>query len=185
MAREQEQGPDVFSEESEHEEESVSKSGSESQKGKKGAVSIPKLRKREMSKLKYYFGVVTSDSLATSRALYEALDGMEIEGSSQAMDLRYIPEDQSFDDRTPTSSATPSDVPADYKPPSFGAGPVGHTKVDLTWDRTDPHRQRVMNEVWRVARDRNEKGYGVKESDFSAYLASSESSEEELSDEER
>ncbi len=52
MAREQEQGPDVFSEESEHEEESVSKSGSESKKGKK-AVSIPKLRKRELSKLKY------------------------------------------------------------------------------------------------------------------------------------
>lgn len=129
--------------------------------------------------------MVICDSLATSRALYEALDGMEIEGSSQAMDLRYIPDDQSFEDRTPTSSATPSDVPADYKPPTFGAGPVGHTKIDLTWDRTDPHRQRVMNEVWRVARDRNEKGYGVKESDFSAYLASSESSEEELSDEER
>jgi hypothetical protein len=183
MAREQERGPDVFSEESDHEEQSISQSGSESAKKGK-AVSVPKLRKREMSKLKYYFGVITCDSLATSRALYEALDGMEVEGSSQAMDLRYIPNEQNFEDRTATSTATPSDVPADYKPPTFGAGPVGHTKVDLTWDRTDPHRQRVMNEVWRVARDRNEKGYGVKESDFSAYLASSESSEEELSDEE-
>ena len=54
------------------------------------------LRRYELDRLKYYFGVVTCDSVATADALYAECDGAEFEASSLPLDLRFIPEDMAF-----------------------------------------------------------------------------------------
>ena len=51
---------------------------------------------------------------------------MEYEASSNVMDLRYVPEGETFEDQ-PHSVAR--DVPPDYTSPFFTNNALGHTKV--------------------------------------------------------
>ena len=51
------------------------------------------LRAYELSRLRYYFAVADCDTVETADALYSALDGVELEHSSMAFDLRFIPDD--------------------------------------------------------------------------------------------
>jgi hypothetical protein len=57
------------------------------------------LRKYELSKLRYYFAIAECSSVAVAEALYEQLDGVEMEASSMVFDLRFVPEDIDFQGR--------------------------------------------------------------------------------------
>ena len=52
-----------------------------------------RLRRYELDRLRYYFGVVVCDSTETAEHLYNECDGAEFEASSLPLDLRFIPED--------------------------------------------------------------------------------------------
>lgn len=64
-----------------------------------------------MSKLTV-FGITF---LETAEKIYEECDGMEYEASSAHLDLRFIPEDMTFD-REPNSQATELPSVESYKP---------------------------------------------------------------------
>ncbi len=51
------------------------------------------LRAYELSKLRYYFAIATCDSNKTAEVLYKELDGLELEHSSMALDIRIVPND--------------------------------------------------------------------------------------------
>lgn len=73
------------------------------------------------------------------------------------MDLRFVPEEQSFEGRCARDSA--ADAPADYQPPPFFAtAALQHTNVKLTWDNDDEHRKRALSK--RVTADQ------LREDDF-------------------
>jgi hypothetical protein len=51
------------------------------------------LRAYELSKLRYYFAIAELSDTQVANHLYQQLDGMELEHSSMAMDLRFVPSD--------------------------------------------------------------------------------------------
>jgi len=126
--------------------------------------SMEKLRQYQLNRLKYYYAVMECNSAATAEVLYEECDGTEFELSGNVLDLRYIPDDMEFD-QEPHSVATELPASGLYKAPEFSTTALHQTNVKLTWDETDPGRQRTTM--------RKFKKEDLLEMDFKAYLASS------------
>lgn len=132
---------------------------------------VEKLRKYELQKLKYYYAVVTCDSVKTAAAIYENCDQLEYETSSNLLDLRFIPDEMAFAN-APKESC--QGVPETYKPAIFATMALQNTDVKLTWEEDDDHRMELLTRQsdWKNAQD----------DDFAAYLASENSSSEEEDD---
>ncbi|XP_008171834.2 ESF1 homolog [Chrysemys picta bellii] len=128
-----------------------------------------KLRDYQFKRLKYFYAVVECDSPETANKIYEECDGLEFESSCSFVDLRFIPDDVTFDDE-PKDIASEVDGAA-YKPKYFTSAAMGTSKVDITWEETDHERITSLN--------RNFKKDELLDMDFQAYLASSSEEEEE------
>lgn len=74
------------------------------------------LREYELSKLRYYFAIAELDNVSVAEKLYSELDGIEFEHSSVALDLRFVPNDVSFDGRK-VRDRYEGTVSAGYTPP--------------------------------------------------------------------
>ncbi|KAL7557360.1 hypothetical protein ACA910_020228 [Epithemia clementina (nom. ined.)] len=135
-----------------------------------------KLRAFEASRLKYYFAVVCFNSEAHADVAYREVDGMELEHSSAAMDVRAIPpmELSSVVQSRPLRDEA-SEIPSNYVPPDFVVQALQQTKVKCTWEAGDVDRDRVLTKYTSSGRDWK----ALSESDdLKAYLASDVSSDE-------
>ncbi|XP_051982174.1 ESF1 homolog [Xyrauchen texanus] len=128
-----------------------------------------KVRDYQFKRLRYYYAVVECDSAETAAKIYEECDGFEYESSSSTIDLRFIPNYVTFDDK-PKDRATDVDY-ATYKPKLFTSTATNTAKVELTWDETDHDRVTALSR--KFSKDE------LLDMDFKAYLASSSSEEEE------
>uniref|UniRef100_A0A8D2NNK8 ESF1 nucleolar pre-rRNA processing protein homolog n=1 Tax=Zosterops lateralis melanops TaxID=1220523 RepID=A0A8D2NNK8_ZOSLA len=128
-----------------------------------------KLREYQFKRLKYFYAVVECDSPETANKIYEECDGLEFESSCSFIDLRFIPDNVTFDDK-PKDVASEVNIAA-YKPKYFTSAAMGTSKVDITWDETDHER------VTSLSRTFNKEE--LLDMDFQAYLASSSEDEEE------
>ncbi|XP_004686998.1 PREDICTED: ESF1 homolog [Condylura cristata] len=132
--------------------------------------SREKLRDYQFKRLKYYYAVVECDSPDTASKIYEDCDGLEFESSCSFIDLRFIPDDITFDDE-PKDIASEVDLTA-YKPKYFTSAAMGTSTVEITWDETDHERITTLNRKFKKEE--------LLDMDFQAYLASSSEDEEEL-----
>jgi hypothetical protein len=123
------------------------------------------LRNYELSKLRYYFAIATCDSVETASSLYTQLDGIELEHSSMAFDLRFVPDDVDFSERDIRDEC--STVPALYKAPDFIVNALQHSNVQCSWDEGEKEREKKLSNIsqWRE----------LNESEFQQYIASSDS----------
>ncbi|CAG2186494.1 ESF1 homolog [Mytilus edulis] len=140
-----------------------------------GGFHTEKLRRYQLNRLKYYYAVVECDSQETANKIYEECDNMEYESSSNKLDLRFIPEDMTFDYEPKTVCTEP---PTSYSPSLYFTTALCQSKVDLTWDETDQDRLKVTMNPSIGKRTKKGKGE-VKEEDFKAYLASSSEDEDD------
>ncbi|XP_007476728.2 ESF1 homolog [Monodelphis domestica] len=137
--------------------------------------SREKLRDYQFKRLKYFYAVVDCDSPETASKIYEDCDGLEFESSCSFVDLRFIPDDITFDEE-PKDSALEVDLTT-YKPKYFTSAAMGTSTVEITWDETDHERIKTLN--------RNFKKDELLDMDFQAYLASSSDDEEEPEEEQK
>ncbi|XP_009954050.1 PREDICTED: ESF1 homolog, partial [Leptosomus discolor] len=128
-----------------------------------------KLREYQFKRLKYFYAVVECDSPETANKIYEECDGLEFESSCSFIDLRFIPDNVTFDDK-PKDEASEVNI-AVYKPKYFTSAAMGTSKVDITWDETDHERVMSLNRTFKKEE--------LLDMDFQAYLASSSEEEEE------
>ena len=120
------------------------------------------LRRYEKSKLRYYYAVVECISVDVAERLMKELDGSEFETSRCTLDLRYIPDEESFLGRPVRDSA--ETVPGDFEAPEFECNALQKTNVKLSWDDDDEHRLKVVRRRFTEEE--------LQDQDFSAYLAS-------------
>jgi len=137
-----------------------------------------KLRAYEASKLKYYFAVVEFASAEYADVAYREVDGMELEYSSAAMDLRSIPPDEVhgvIKDRELRDEAT--SIPSNYQPPDFVVSALQQSSVKCTWEDGDDERQRKLTAYGTG--ESGAWGAAIEEDDLRAYLASDASTSDE------
>lgn len=125
------------------------------------------LRIYELRKLKYYFAVAEMSSVAGAEAVYDALDGVELGHSSMSFDLRYIPNDISFLDRTVRDRCHQGPSLETYEAPNFIVDALQNTTVKCSWETETgsvnrPQLSGSLSE-WRK----------LAESDYGTFLASS------------
>ncbi|WYZ46101.1 hypothetical protein EsH8_IX_000326 [Colletotrichum jinshuiense] len=123
------------------------------------------LRKYQLDRLRYYYAIMTCSDKKTAQKLYEAVDGTEYQSSSNFLDLRFVPDDVTFDDE---ASDECDNVPEGYKPVEFITDALQHSKVKLTWDVNpdDAARKASINRAFTGSRSQ------LEENDLKAYLAS-------------
>lgn len=126
------------------------------------------LRAYQLDRLRYYYAVICCSSPEAAKSIYDSLDGREYLSSANFFDLRFVPDDVTFDDE-------PHDLceklPDAYRPNEFTTDALTHSKVKLTWDAEDTTRK----EVQKRAFSRKE----IDENDLQAYLGSDSSSSED------
>ncbi|PWW78802.1 hypothetical protein C7212DRAFT_288807 [Tuber magnatum] len=127
-----------------------------------------KLRNYQLERLRYFYAVVECDSPETARHIYEQCDGAEYEATANFFDLRFIPDETSFEDDKSRDRCTK--VPTNYKPTDFSTDALQHSKVKLTWDEDDQQR--------KLATKRSFSQRDIEDMDLKVYLASSDSESE-------
>ncbi|CAG0894493.1 unnamed protein product [Cyprideis torosa] len=176
MADEERYGPAEFLEdrddESDDEEEEDDGGEEEDTEDEKMA---EKIRRYQLSRLKYFYAIVECDCAGTADALYEECDGKEFESSAARLDLRLVPESETFDEEEARDSCDQLPDVGKYNPKFFITTALQQAKVCCTWDEDDVHRKNLIGQVF-------EEGANVDalEDDLKAYLGTdSESSEDE------
>ncbi|TNN61485.1 ESF1 [Liparis tanakae] len=129
-----------------------------------------RMRDYQFKRLKYFYAVVECDSPATADKVYQECDGYEYESSCSVLDLRFIPDEVTFEGEEPRDVATDVNLSA-YTPKLFTTTANATSKVQLTWDETDNDRVSTLNRKF----NKDE----LLAMDFNAYLASSSEEEEE------
>lgn len=127
------------------------------------------LRKYQLERLKYYYVIVETDCIETARHIYQECDGREFEKSCNVLDIRYVSDDEVFEEKDIAEYA--SQLTAKYQPRIKATRALQHSRVKLTWDDDDPKRS-------HITRARHANLDLISDEDFAAYLASSASEDE-------
>lgn len=104
------------------------------------------LRKYQLERLRYYYAIIECSSISIAEALYKALDGAELGSTANILDLRFVPDDITFDDAPKDEATSVSD---DHEPAAFVTDVLQHSRTKLTWDCDDPERKRLIADAFK------------------------------------
>lgn len=164
--KEEDEEEDVEEEDSESEDDEKVKERLLKQQASEGEeFDTAKLRQYQLERLRYYYAVIECSDEGTSKLLYDAMDGREYLSTSNFFDLRFIPDDTSFDDDEVHDECL--QLPQGYRPNDFRTEALTHSKVQLTWDQDDATRKEVQKRAFSRAE--------MDDNDMQAYIGSDDS----------
>lgn len=164
--KEEDEEEDVEEEDSESEDDEKVKERLLKQQASEGEeFDTAKLRQYQLERLRYYYAVIECSDKGTSKLLYDAMDGREYLSTSNFFDLRFIPDDTSFDDDEVHDECL--QLPQGYRPNDFRTEALTHSKVQLTWDQDDATRKEVQKRAFSRAE--------MDDNDMQAYIGSDDS----------
>ncbi|OJD36519.1 pre-rrna-processing protein esf1 [Diplodia corticola] len=131
------------------------------------------LRQYQLERLRYYYAVITADSAGTARQIYDNMDGREYLSSANFFDLRFVPDDVSFDEDKPRDEC--KRIPDGYRPNDFVTDALTHSRVKLTWDADDNSRKEIQKRAFSQQE--------IDDNDLAAYIGSDSSSDEDAGSE--
>ena len=132
------------------------------------------LRNYQISRLRYYYAIITSDTIHTASTLYAEMDGREYLSSANFFDLRFVPDEVTFEDPiTDKPRDACHTLPSGYKPNEFVTEALTHSRIKLTWDAEDKTRQEVQKRAFSRAE--------IDDNDLKAYIGSDNDSDSERS----
>lgn len=134
------------------------------------------LRSYQLDRLRYYYAIVVCSSPSAAKKLYDATDGSEFQSSSNVLDLRFVPDDVTFDDE-PRDEC--DHKPKSYTPVDFVTSALQSSKVKLTWDMHPEEVSRKESIKRAFSGSRAE----IDENDLRAYVASESDDDEDDGDE--
>ncbi|XP_015176229.1 PREDICTED: ESF1 homolog [Polistes dominula] len=169
MKEEEIKGPVELVDDKKEEEEEEGHSESDNEEG--SSYHMEKLRKYQLNRLKYYYAVLECDSAETANKIYTDCDGIEYECTATRLDLRFIPDDMTFD-QEPREVCTELPEISKYQPRQFVTTALQQAKVQLTWDETNPDREELANKL------NSGKVNEINEKDLQAYLGSGTSDDD-------
>lgn len=155
----------------EDEEERIKKQLLKEQANEGEEFDTAKLRQYQLERLRYYYAVIECNDKPTAKALYDSMDGREYLTTANFFDLRFIPDETSFDDDKPRDECRK--LPEGYKPNDFRTEALTHSKVRLTWDDDDTTRKEVQKRAFSRAE--------MDENDLQAYIGSDSSDNDSVS----
>lgn len=123
------------------------------------------LRSYQLDRLRYYYAVMECSDKETAQKIYEATDGTEYQASSNFLDLRFVPDDVTFDDEPRDECDS---QPEEYQPVEFVTNALQSSKVKLTWDMHPEEHSRKEALKRAFSGSRKE----IDENDLKTYLAS-------------
>ncbi|EGP84234.1 uncharacterized protein MYCGRDRAFT_62083 [Zymoseptoria tritici IPO323] len=157
--------------ESSEDDEKIKKKLLETQASAGDEFDTAALRAYQLERLKYYYAVISCSDGSTAKALYDAMDGREYLSTANFFDLRFVPDETSFEDDTPHDEC--NQLPSGYRPNEFRTEALTHSKVRLTWDDDDATRKEVQKRAFSRAE--------MEENDLQAYIGSDDSDADSIS----
>ncbi|CAI2351711.1 unnamed protein product [Caenorhabditis sp. 36 PRJEB53466] len=101
------------------------------------------VREYLVNKLKYYYAVITFDSVPTAVAVYEECDGFQFEETGLKMDMRFIPDEMQFEEYRVKEFLKAGDVNmTKYKAKKKSKCAITSTGAKIAWDEDDPSRSK-------------------------------------------
>ncbi|EDO07652.1 NUC153 domain family protein [Babesia bovis T2Bo] len=123
------------------------------------------LRKYQLERSRYYYGIVEFDSVNHAKLLYDEMDGVEAYFAFAGLDLRFVPDDIVFE-RDPVSECT--EMPTNYEPPAETTSAFRHSRVECKWDLPSAKRFKTLTKRFKEK--------DLESLDLSEYLASDDES---------
>ncbi|VDO44634.1 unnamed protein product, partial [Onchocerca flexuosa] len=107
------------------------------------------MRAYQLERMRYYYAIIECDGVETASCLYEACDGVEFESSAIRLDLRFVPDDMTFESNAIKEQVTEEDINLNaFKPKNFESAALSKSSAKLTWDETDPERIKAERDAF-------------------------------------
>merc|ERR1711893_506772 len=99
------------------------------------------LREFELSKLRWFYAIVETDSVKTAERISEECDGREYMSSSTLVEFSDDPEDEYFDGKIEDSK--------ECHPLQLNHSSMSHTAVSSTFDEKDARRGEIFDKAFK------------------------------------